>query len=89
MRYSVRFSLSAQRSFNKLDEPVKEMILAWILKHLEGSINPTSMGLALKGNLKGLWRYRIGKYRIIAEINQHELIIVVIEVGHRKNVYSR
>jgi mRNA interferase RelE/StbE len=89
MTYSVFFTESGQRSLNKLDEPVKDMILAWIIKNLEGSTNPTSIGLALKGHLKGFWRYRIGKYRIIAEINKQELIILVIEVGHRKNIYLR
>ena len=89
MTYSVFFTESGQRSLNKLDEPVKDMILAWIIKNLEGSTNPTSIGLALKGHLKGLWRYRIGKYRIIAEIKKQELIILVIEVGHRKNIYLR
>jgi mRNA interferase RelE/StbE len=50
--------------------------------------NPRLSGKALQGDLKGLWRYRVGNYRLIAQIKDNELIILVIEIGHRKEVYK-
>lgn len=50
--------------------------------------NPRSSGKALQGDLKGLWRYRVGDYRLITQIHDNELVILVIEIGHRKDVYN-
>jgi mRNA interferase RelE/StbE len=87
MSYEVKFSQAAVRSLDKLDQTTKDMIFAWIFKNLISIQNPKELGLPLKGKLKGLWRYRIGKYRILAEINDRELVILVIDVGHRRNIY--
>jgi mRNA interferase RelE/StbE len=87
MSYEVKFSQAAVRSLDKLDQTTKDMIFAWIFKNLISIQNPRELGLPLKGKLKGLWRYRIGKYRILAEINDRELVILVIDVGHRRNIY--
>jgi mRNA interferase RelE/StbE len=87
MKYSVRFSEYALKSLKKLNKTVSASIFAWIKKNLNGTENPRSHGKALKGGLAGLWRYRIGDYRIIADISDTEVVIVVLEVGHRKNIY--
>ena len=65
------------------------MITQWIKKHLMGCDNPRAFGKALVGNLKGYWRYRIGNYRLLAIIKDDELIIVAVEIEHRKSVYKR
>ena len=52
--------------------------------HLE---NPRSRGKALVENMRGLWRYRVGDYRVICEIHEERIIISVLKIGHRKNVY--
>ncbi|MEI6745635.1 MAG: type II toxin-antitoxin system RelE/ParE family toxin [Methylococcaceae bacterium] len=49
--------------------------------------NPRLQGLALQGDLKGLWRYRVGDYRLVCQINDGELIVLVVEIGHRSVVY--
>lgn len=57
-------------------------------KKSEETDNPRALGLSLKGQLSDYWRYRIGDYRIIVEIKDKELIISIIEVGHRKSIYE-
>jgi mRNA interferase RelE/StbE len=52
------------------------------------SNDPRQLGAALTGNLKGLWRYRIGDYRIICRIEDRALIVVVVIVGHRRDIYE-
>ena len=87
MSYEIKFSQAALRSLGKLDETTQDMIFAWIFKNLSDTTKPRDIGLPLKGKLKGLWRYRIGKYRILAKIDDRELIILVIDIGHRKRIY--
>ena len=87
MSYEIKFSQAALRSLDKLDETTQDMIFAWIFKNLDDTTKPRDIGLPLKGKLKGLWRYRIGKYRILAKIDDRELIILVIDIGHRKRIY--
>jgi len=78
-----------EKEFKKLDKTVRVMITQWIKKHLMDCDNPRAFGKALVGNLKGYWRYRIGNYRLLAIIKDDELIIVAIEIEHRKSVYKR
>lgn len=56
-------------------------------KHYETD-NPRLHGKALTGDLKGLWRYRIGDYRLLADINDFELVIIAIDIGHRREIYN-
>ncbi|MDO5440248.1 MAG: type II toxin-antitoxin system RelE/ParE family toxin [Erysipelotrichaceae bacterium] len=88
MKYQIKFSERFNKSFNKLDHYTQTMIYAWIEKHIEGTDNPRSTGKALTNNLKGLWRYRIGDYRLICEIHDKELIILAITIGHRRDIYK-
>ena len=78
-----------EREFKKLDKTVRVMITQWIKKHLMDCDNPRAFGKALVGNLKGYWRYRIGNYRLLTIIKDDELIIVAVEIEHRKSVYKR
>ncbi|MDD5267428.1 MAG: type II toxin-antitoxin system RelE/ParE family toxin [Methylococcales bacterium] len=50
--------------------------------------NPRAIGKALQGNLKGLWRYRVGDYCLVCQIFNSELIVMVLEIGHRKDIYK-
>ncbi len=87
MRYSVEFSKKARRELKKLDPNVALTITKWIRKNLEGCENPRRFGKSLTGNYSGKWRYRIGDYRIIAEIQDDKIIILVTAVGHRREIY--
>ncbi len=86
--YKVTFSKQADKQLCKLDKSVAKKIVAWIVKNLQNCEDPRLHGKALTGNRAGLWRYRIGDYRIIAKIFDNELIIQVIEVGHRREIYE-
>ena len=87
MSYHVRFSEIAERDLDKMDPPVREYIIRWIRKNLEDIDNPRRIGKALQGDISGLWRYRVGKYRIIVEIQDDDLIIMTLHIRFRKNAY--
>ena len=88
MIYHVLFSEGVKKDFKKLDQHTQLMLMSWIEKNLEGTTNPRQYGKALARDRKGQWRYRVGDYRIIAYIQDDKLIILVIAVGHRREIYS-
>lgn len=87
--YTVKIQKSAQKALDKLDKPVKERILDWLHNMLDGCENPRWQDKALQGNLKGNWRYRVGKYRIIAEIQDDRVVILVIDIDKRNGIYKK
>ena len=89
MKYKVVFTAEALKQLKKLDKYVAKSITTWIGKNLEGCENPRQYGKNLVANRSGQWRYRIGDYRLIAEILDKEIVILIVNVGHRKNVYAR
>ncbi len=89
MTYSVEFTEDAVRQLKRMDRYTRTMILNWISKHLDGTDNPFASGKALTGDKSGFWRYRVGDYRIISKVERGKLIILVVEVGHRSNIYDR
>ena len=88
MIYSVETTERFDREFKKLDRYTQRMIKAWIDKNLEGCEDPRRHGKALTANRKGQWRYRIGDYRLICLIEDNELIILALSVGHRREIYN-
>ena len=86
--YKVKISEKAIKSLKNLDKEIARMIIAWIEKNLEGTSDPRKRGKGLSHDKKGIWRYRVGNYRILANIRDNELIILVIEFGHRKDIYK-
>ncbi|MCM2265925.1 MAG: type II toxin-antitoxin system RelE/ParE family toxin [Desulfuromonadales bacterium] len=72
----------------KLDRPVQKRLLNWLHDRLEGCKDPRHFGDPLKGGLTGLWRYRIGDYRVICEIQDARLVVLAIAIGHRREVYK-
>ena len=89
MKYKVLFTERALKQFKKLDINVSSLIFGWIEKNIEGSSNPRMFGKALTGNKTGQWRYRIGDYRLLCEIRDKEIVVLVLEVGHRKEIYKK
>lgn len=83
----VDFTINAKKLLKKLDTQAKKQIKELILD-IEQLDNPKSKGKPLKGNLKGLWRYRSGDYRIICKIEDDKLLILVLYLGHRKEIYK-
>lgn len=88
MAYQVKLSNIALKNLKKIDKKQASLILGYIRKNLEGCENPRALGKPLVGNQKGIWRYRVGSYRILAEIKDSEIIIEIIEIGHRRNIYN-
>lgn len=89
MKYKIVFEKNADKQLKKIDVTQQRIIVNWLVKNLENTNDPRIFGKSLKGNLKDYWRYRIGNYRIIAEINDDEVKILIIEVGHRKDIYKK
>lgn len=87
MKYDVVFSKIALKQFKKMDNYTKLMLINWIEKNLSNCEDPRIHGKALKGNLKNQWRYRVGDYRILCDIEDDKLIILVINIGHRREIY--
>ena len=87
MIYAVEFSPRALKSLKKMNARISTNLLAWIKKNLDGCQNPRAHGKALAADLSGLWRYRIGDYRIIAEISDSTVTVIVLEAGHRSIIY--
>ncbi len=88
MTYQVRTTLRFDKEFKKLDRYTQKILKAWIDKNLINCENPRLKGKALSSNLSGKWRYRIGDYRLICHIEDDNLIILALSVGHRKNIYK-
>lgn len=89
MAWTVEVSDFAERQLRKLDRTVQKRLLDWLDDRLEGCKNPRHFGEPLKGNLAGLWRYRVGDYRIICEIQEARLVVLALAVGHRRELYLR
>lgn len=85
---TVVFTEKAEKQFLKLDRSIQQQIQKFILR-LQNLENPRSCGKALVGKLVGFWRYRVGDYRLLCRILDEELVITLVEVGHRKEVYDR
>ena len=87
MTFRIAFDDKARKQLSKLDNTVRENIIFY-LSRKELLQSPQSFGKALSANLKGYWRYRVGDYRIICDIREKELIVLIVEIGHRKNIYD-
>ncbi len=88
-KWEIRFSDEALKELKKLDRYTVKLIDSWIRKHLEFADDPRVTGKPLKANQAGKWRYRIGDYRMLCKIDDGILLILVIKIGHRKDVYDR
>lgn len=88
MVYKLEFSKRFDRQFSKLDKSTQRYIFNWLIKHLDNVENPRYSGKSLTGNKQGLWRYRIGNYRVIVDISDMNCVIIAVEVGHRKFIYK-
>jgi Cytotoxic translational repressor of toxin-antitoxin stability system len=89
MNYSLETTSRFDKQLKKLDRFEAITILKWLSKNIDGTSDPRKTGKALVGNHAGKWRYRIGNYRVIVRIDDNELIILALEVGHRRGVYTK
>ena len=88
MGYDVQFSDKAMKSLKQIDRYQAKLVLSWIEKNLIGCENPRLYGKALVGDKRGYWRYRVGSYRLISEIDDGKIKIDIINVAHRREIYE-
>lgn len=85
--WRVEFDRAAARELRKLGAPAERLILRYLRERIAGSSDPRRFGHALTADLKGLWRYRVGDYRIVAAIEDDRFVVLVVTIGHRREVY--
>ena len=89
MTWKIEIVPSAIKELNKLDRQVAKRLLKFLHKRVASLKDPRSIGDALKGPRFGeYWRYRVGDYRIITKIEDNIMLILVLRVGHRKQIYN-
>lgn len=88
MAWRIEINKDVQRSMRKLDKETARRITSK-LREVSKLDDPRSMGKALTGQLSGLWRYRVGDWRIICDIEDDVLVVLVVDVAHRSEAYRR
>lgn len=88
MRYHVEFTDRARKQLKKLDKGTAALIVGWLRKNIEGCADPRAHGKPLTANRSGQWRYRVGDYRILADIQDGKVLVLVLNVGHRSDIYK-
>ena len=89
MAWTVEIGDVAERQLRKLDRQVQKRILDWLDDRIEGCKNPRHFGEPLKGDKAGFWRYRIGDYRVLCDIQNKHVLVLVLTIGHRRQVYRK
>jgi mRNA interferase RelE/StbE len=89
LAWTVEVSDFAEKQLRKLDRPIQRRLIDWLEDRIEGCKNPRHFGEPLRGEMAGLWRYRIGDYRVICEIQDQQLVVLALAVGHRREIYLR
>lgn len=88
MMYTWSFDKKALKEFKKLDPMIQKRIVKWLDDHIEGTENPRQWGKTLEGNMKTLWRYRVGNFRLIVDIIDNQFIVLILKTGKRNDVYK-
>lgn len=84
-----RIFTTRKKELKKLDAFAQKIIMKWISKNLINTENLRIHGKELKGNLKSFWRYRVGDYGLLADIQDENITILLIKIGHRREIYDK
>lgn len=87
MSWDYRVSEGALKELRKLGPDASRRILSYLDERIRGATNPRQLGKSLRGELGDYWRYRVGDYRILCKIEDEVLIVLVVKVGHRRDIY--
>ena len=88
MAWHVEFTPHAARELEKIDRQDRRRILGFLKDRVQGNANPRAIGEALRGRELGqFWKYRVGNFRIICDIQDHRIVVVVVRIGNRREVY--
>ena len=88
-KWRYAFTPRARREFNKLPKGVQRRILTFLTERVLLAPDPTHHGKALEGRYRGVWRYRVGNYRIVAELERDVFVVRIIRVGNRRDIYGK
>jgi mRNA interferase RelE/StbE len=86
--WTVEFDDRARRELRKLDAKIQQTILRYLREPIAVAADPRRFGKPLRRNLAGLWRYRVEDYRLICRIEDDRIVVVVLQIGHRREVYE-
>ena len=87
MIWRIEITRTAEKQITKLARPAQRSIQRFLRDRLTPADDPRQWGRPLHGEKRGLWRYRVGDYRLICDIQDEKITVLVLEVGHRKDVY--
>ena len=87
MGWRIEYTAGARAQFNRLDRQVYQRIVHYLEHSVATLESPRQRGRALTGDRAGQWRYRVGDYRVICEIQDDRLVVLVVDAGHRSRVY--
>jgi mRNA interferase RelE/StbE len=87
LAWRIEITRTAEKQITKLDRGAQKSIQQFLRERLRSATDPRQWGKALQGEKRGLWRYRVGDYRLICDIQDERITILVLELGHRKDVY--
>ena len=88
MRWAYSFDERALKELKKLGKPAQREILKYLDERIATDADPARFGKALRGDLAGLWRYRVGDDRLFCSLREGQMLVLVLKVGHRRDVYS-
>jgi mRNA interferase RelE/StbE len=89
MAWNVEVSRKAQTQLDKLDKPIARRISKFLYERVAKLNDPRQIGERLQGTLSEFWRYRVGDYRIICSLEADRLVVLVLRIGHRREIYLR
>ncbi|MGC1870196.1 MAG: type II toxin-antitoxin system RelE/ParE family toxin [Acidobacteriaceae bacterium] len=87
MGWTISVTATAKKQLAKLDRPTADLITRFLRDKIANAADARQFGHALVGDLKGRWRYRVGDYRVLCELRDRELLVLVVAVGHRREIY--
>ena len=88
MAWAIEYDTSARKDLAKLDQQVARRIVTFMRERVSKPDSPRNIGEALTGPEYGnYWRYRVGDYRIVCEIHDKKIVVLVLRIGHRREVY--
>ena len=88
MKWTLDYSDKARKQLKKLDYNPQKIILSWLYKNIDGCDNPRAFGKPLSANLKNQWRYKIGNYRVLCDIQDNNITVLALNIGHRSRIYK-
>ena len=88
MSWDYRITERAIKQLRKLGPQASQRVIAFLEERIQDSEDPRKSGKALRGELGEFWRYRVGDYRVLCQIDDGEFVVLVVKVGHRSNIYD-